>query len=233
MLQISDKVYCDELFNSIEVENKILPNPYKEYPYLIIENFLSPEFLQEIASSIQASTNLKKAKVKIQTDNGIIDNELNEIHRKTNIYFFNDEQTKFYHNQFLKYKKEIENFYNVVLTNSTEIQALEYKQGYFYVKHADDSSELVDDDGNTVGFLNVAPQRKLTTVLFCTNCDDYEGGELKFNYLYDKDGNCKIIKPNAGDMIVFPSNPIYSHEVMEVKSGYRLTAVQWHDAMVL
>ena len=233
MLQISDKVYCDELFNSIEVENKILPSPYKEYPYFIIENFLSPEFLQEIAISIQASTNLKKAKVKIQTDNGIIDNELNEIHRKTNIYFFSEEQTKFYHNQFLKYKKEIEDFYNVILTNSTEIQALEYKKGYFYVKHADDSSELVDDDGNTVGFLNIAPQRKLTTVLFCTNCDEYDGGELKFNYLYDKEGNYKIIKPNAGDMIVFPSNPIYSHEVMEVKSGYRLTAVQWHDAMVL
>jgi SM-20-related protein len=33
-------------------------------------------------------------------------------------------------------------------------------------------------------------------------------------------------------LVVFASNPIYTHEVKEVKEGYRLTLVQWHDALL-
>jgi SM-20-related protein len=114
-----------------------------------------------------------------------------------------------------------------------------YKEGYFYVKYADDSSEFVDEDGQTLGFKCVAPERKLITVLFGSSHNDrlsdnevgFEGRELLFNYFYDKDGNTVKIKPKAGDMVVFPSNPYFSHEVLPVKKGYRLTLVQWHDAI--
>jgi SM-20-related protein len=65
------------------------------------------------------------------------------------------------------------------------------------------------------------------------NAEDegFSGGELLFNYLYDKEGSLVKIKPQAGDMVVFPSNPYFSHEVLPVKEGYRLTLVQWHDAI--
>lgn len=62
--------------------------------------------------------------------------------------------------------------------------------------------------------------------------DEYEGGELVFNYLYDKDGNVVQLKGRSGDMIVFLSNPVYTHEVKEVISGNRFTLVQWHDAII-
>lgn len=53
-----------------------------------------------------------------------------------------------------------------------------------------------------------------------------------FNYLFDAQGNNIKFIPEAGDMIVFPSNPIFSHEVLRVEDGYRLTLVQWHNAIV-
>jgi SM-20-related protein len=118
---------------------------------------------------------------------------------------------------------------------------LQYKKGFFYKKHADDSSELIDTNNQTVGFVNVAPQRKITTVLFGTTCQDdeetnnkysFKGGELVFNYLYDKNNNQIKFKPKAGDMIIFPSNPYFSHEVLPVTNGYRLTLVQWHDGII-
>jgi SM-20-related protein len=125
------------------------------------------------------------------------------------------------------------------MTLSTDIQVLEYKEGYFYVKHADDSSELIDENGDTVGFKCVAPERKLTTVLFATShqCNTQEGsecfsgGELLFNYFFNEKGEPVKIKAEAGDMVVFPSNPYFSHEVLPVQKGYRLTLVQWHDAI--
>jgi SM-20-related protein len=38
------------------------------------------------------------------------------------------------------------------------------------------------------------------------------------------------LRPEAGDMVVFFSNPYFSHEVLPVKEGYRLSLVQWHNA---
>ncbi len=240
-MQISNNVYCDNLFENIEVVNKLLPNPYKDYPYLIIKNFFSQQLSNEIANSVQKDNKtLKKAKVKHEILNGIIQPELIEKYRKTNIYKLNDTYQNIYDTQFLKYKPIIEEYFSSVLTFSTKVQVLEYKKGYFYVKHADDSSEIIDENGDTIGFKNVANMRKITTVLFGTNHTEnykndkysFSGGELKFNYLYDKDNNPIILKPQAGDMIVFPSNPYFSHEVLEVQDGYRLTLVQWHDAII-
>lgn len=53
--------------------------------------------------------------------------------------------------------------------------------------------------------------------------DDYEGGELWFKYLDQK------IKPDAGDIVVFPSTFIYAHASLPVKSGIKYSAVTMFD----
>lgn len=240
MLQISNCVYCDDIFNGLEIENKILPNPYKDYPYLVIKNFLSKKLLENIVNSVQKDHDADKAEVKVQSEKGIIDSKLSEKYRKTNIYQLENEFLALYEKRFLKYKPEFESYFNVLLTNSTDVQVLEYTKGYYYKKHADDSSEIIDKNGNTIGFYPIAQQRKLTTVLFGTSYSEtvedrfhFQGGELAFNYLYDKEGKMLKFQPQAGDMLVFPSNPYFSHEVLKVQHGYRLTLVQWHDAIIL
>jgi len=53
--------------------------------------------------------------------------------------------------------------------------------------------------------------------------DDYEGGEIEFN-------NFKLkIKPKANQMIVFPSNYVYTHTVHPVTYGTRYAVVGWWD----
>lgn len=239
MIQISNHIYCDKRLEQLEITNRLLPNPYRETPYLIIKNFFTPELCKQLASLVKKDEDAQTAKVKQESISGIIEADVVTKYRKTNIYTLDDFYSEYYAKQFLKYKPMIEEYFGAAMTLSTEIQVLEYKEGYFYVKHADDSSELVDEDGQTVAFKCVAPERKLTTVLFATshrcNSDDhsegFSGGELLFNYLYDQEGNPVKIKPQAGDMVVFPSNPYFSHEVLPVEKGYRLTLVQWHDAM--
>ena len=240
MIQISTHIYCDPLFEHIEIENKLLPSQYKDYPYLIIKNFFSQEACDELASLVQEDEETKrKAKVKKEVFSGIVQSDIVEEYRKTNIYELDTFYQHYYDEQFMKYKPVIEEYFNIALTLSTDVQVLEYKKGFFYVKHADDSSEIIDKDEKTVGFKVVAPQRKLSTVLFATShmtqADEkalsFSGGELMFNYFYDKDGETVKIQPEAGDMLIFPSNPYFSHEVLPVEEGYRLTLVQWHDAI--
>ena len=53
--------------------------------------------------------------------------------------------------------------------------------------------------------------------------DNCEGGELWFNRLDQK------IKPETGDIVVFPSTFIYSHASLPVKSGVKYSAVTMFD----
>lgn len=240
MIQISTHIYCDSLFENIEIENKLLANQYKDYPYLMIKNFFSPAACQKLVSLVQEDEESKrKAKVKKEVFTGIVQADVVEEYRKTNIYKLDTFYRNYYNEQFIKYKPVIEEYFNIALTLSTDVQVLEYKKGFFYVKHADDSSEIIDKDGQTIGFKSVAPQRKLSTVLFATShvsngdekAQSFSGGELMFNYLYNQEGEAVKIKAEVGDMIIFPSNPYFSHEVLRVEDGYRLTLVQWHDAI--
>jgi len=51
--------------------------------------------------------------------------------------------------------------------------------------------------------------------------DDFEGGELKFpwlNYQYT---------PVAGDLVIFPSNHLYTHESLPIKSRNKYALVSW------
>lgn len=231
--QISNYIYCDGFLNSLDIETRLLPNPYYDYPYLIIKNFFSKEVCSEIIRSIKKDEDAIDAKVKSKN----YANHINKNIRKTKIYKLEQEYKKIYNKMFKLHQAKIENFFNIALTTSTKIQVLEYTKGSFYVAHSDDSNMIRKDD-NLIGFKRVSNNRKLTSVLFATghgssgDINSFLGGELLFNYLYDEEGNNIKIEPDAGDMILFLSNPYFTHEVLEVKSGYRLSIVQWHDALI-
>jgi hypothetical protein len=53
--------------------------------------------------------------------------------------------------------------------------------------------------------------------------DDYKGGEIKFR-LQDL-----LYKPEAGDLIIFPSNYIYPHQAMPVTNGTKYSIVTMLD----
>jgi predicted 2-oxoglutarate/Fe(II)-dependent dioxygenase YbiX len=54
--------------------------------------------------------------------------------------------------------------------------------------------------------------------------DDYLGGEIEFPH-YDVK-----IKPEAGTLVLFPSNYAYRHIAHEVTSGIKYALVTWiHD----
>ncbi|CAA6818450.1 MAG: Unknown protein [uncultured Sulfurovum sp.] len=239
-IQLSNKIFCDDFLHTAVTENKYLPNPYNDYPFLIIENFLTSKETQTISNTIQQQAEVAKAKVKAKLLDSIEVPKVVEEIRKTSLHVLPQVFEELYMEKFLSHQKKIEEFFSMGLLQSTPLQVLVYREGDFYIKHADDSREIVDKNGETVGFNCVVPTRKLSTVLFGTSHssnkisnDEYtfEGGELVFNYLFDDNGDALVIYPKAGEMIIFFSNPFFSHEVKPVTSGYRLSMVQWHNAL--
>ena len=231
MHQISNYVYARDELLTMDIPTRRLPNPYHDHPYMVIPGVLS---LDECAAITHAALNDKES-IRAQLRGKALDTTI----RKTDIYTLSPEHLKLYQNRFDSIRGTIEEFFALSLSKSTDVQVLGYGRGSFYRRHSDDSSELRNSDGSTVGFRTVAPERKLTSIVFATSYvshsaddDHFSGGELLFNYLCDANGNTITLRPTAGDMVIFLSNPYFSHEVLPVIDGFRLSLVQWHNALL-
>ena len=235
MTQISNNIYCADFLITLDIKTKLLPNPYYDYPYLIIENFLSSHECDDINEKVKEDDDYQKAQLKINHSD--IKATTNEEIRKTNIYALNKNHLEIYTNRFLQHQALIEDYFKIALTTSTDVQVLEYLKGSFYTMHSDDSSMMYKNN-ELIGFTPVAKQRKISTVLFTTTNDElisdttFTGGELLFNFLCDINGHEVKIKPKAGSMLVFLSNPYFTHEVLKVIQGRRISLVQWHNAII-
>lgn len=232
MHQISNYVYARDELLEWDIPTKRLPNPYHDFPYMVLEGVLSPAECRAITQSALADQESVQAELRGRS--------LDTAIRKTDIHTLSPEHRTIYDRRFEAVRREIEEFFALSLAKATDVQVLGYESGSFYLKHSDDASELRDVQGKVVGYRTVAPERKLTSVLFTTSytphpsdTDHFSGGELLFNYLCDEHGTTITLRPEAGDMVVFLSNPYFSHEVLPVKEGYRLSLVQWHDALII
>ena len=84
-------------------------------------------------------------------------------------------------------------------------QLLKYGVGEMFKQHVDDHPMF---------------PRLITSLAYLN--DSYTGGEVYFKY------QDVTYAPKLGDILFFPSNFVYNHEVKEVTSGQRLTLVTWY-----
>lgn len=110
------------------------------------------------------------------------------------------------------YKNECFSIYNKEIKSIEPTQLLHYPIGGKYEIH-NDSEDFID--GKIVRKLN----RDIS--ILCYLNDDYEGGELEFNFLGI------TIKPKKSMIITFPSYYEFTHQVHPVTKGERYTLVTW------
>lgn len=96
--------------------------------------------------------------------------------------------------------------YGVKVTYQEAINVVKYGPNEFFNVHSDDG-EPYRCTVSTVAYIN----------------DDYDGGELWFNFFDVK------IKPEAGDLVISPSAYIYSHASLPVTSGTKYALVTMFD----
>lgn len=96
-------------------------------------------------------------------------------------------------------------FKKVNIKEDTGYELLRYNKGQFYIQHVDSSAE----------------EHRLVSCSFHLN-DDYEGGEFGF---FNREMK---IKAGKGDVVMFPSNFMYPHEIMPVTKGTRYSIITWY-----
>lgn len=94
--------------------------------------------------------------------------------------------------------------YHANINSKEQPQLLRYGKGQQFHDHIDDHPFFT----------------RRISITFYIN-DEYEGGEIEFNRF-----NLKI-SAKANQLLIFPSNFIYNHQVHAVTEGTRYVVVQW------
>lgn len=106
-------------------------------------------------------------------------------------------------------KDEIKKAYNLhdieIVEKEEWLGVVHWETGSYLKTHVDDLGYVTENHLPIIIYLN----------------DNYEGGEIKF------ETHDVSIKPKTGDLVVFPGNMHYAHEVKEVLSGDRYTLPIW------
>ncbi len=237
LTRISDKIYAPIkwLDTLVPVELKLLPNPYHEYPYRYFDTQADVNGLYEYVKRYKDEADRIGV---ISTEEGIVQPKTKSGIRNTYNLLPDENFLEEYTELFLRHKEDMERFFNVSIVQSGDPQILIYTPGCFYIRHSDNCTELLSD-GKLAGFKPVASHRVVTTVLFLSDCvekvcdaqKEYSGGELRFDFLCDEHRRCVTVAPKKGFMISFLSNPYFSHSVLKVKEGLRISVAQWHRAI--
>lgn len=112
--------------------------------------------------------------------------------------------------------------WNFQLDTPEELQFTKYKLNQHYNWHQDSYVTPYEDERYK------GKIRKLSSIFLISDPEDYEGGELLFNFNRDieKKEIHKVPKLKRGSVIIFPS--FIWHKVNPVKSGTRYSLVNWH-----
>ena len=172
----------------------------------VIEHFLEPDLCELIVAEMQA-TEGSAATVYGRAASGSIDTNV----RKTLRIVPSTETLELVIRRLLSCKSDVEQHFNVSLSECEQPQFLRYREGDFFVAH---------QDGNT-GLLRLDTElRLISTVIFLN--DVYGGGSLVFSNV-----SSKYDMPAApGTLVAFRSET--THEVTPVTHGERFSIASWY-----
>ena len=105
-------------------------------------------------------------------------------------------------------------YYNTKSFHCSEMIIRRYNQGSEFKYHHDDII------GEMFQHWFIRRQNILTCNFYFSDAKDYEGGDLTFT--------CgKTFHPSIGDIIIFPSNWMFYHEVQKITKGKRYSGTVW------
>lgn len=198
--------------------------------YWFFTSVISPDTCDKIIK-LGLSKKLEIGSIgKFKEKNKLTKKELKELKQKrnSNIVFLND---KWLYDEILPFVHNANKSanWNFDFDWCESIQFTEYKKNQHYGWHADDFG--IPMKSNDKNFDNKI--RKISCIISLSDSNDYEGGDLQFDYRdYDPEiqkpsssiVTCEQIKPR-GSIVVFPS--FLWHKVNPVTKGKRYSLVLW------
>jgi PKHD-type hydroxylase len=200
--------------------------------YYYFQSALTPRFCDELikyGTAQQEQLALTGGQTnKIQEGKNLSDEDLKDLKKKrdSNIVWLNDRWIYKEIQPFIHQANRLANW-NFDWNFSESCQFTKYKLNQFYDWHADAWENVYDNPSNPDTHGKI---RKLSVTCSLSAPEDYEGGELEFDFRNtdpDKPAirKCAEIKPR-GSIVVFPS--FVWHRVRPVTKGTRYSLVIWN-----
>ena len=180
----------------------------------VIEHFLEPDLCELIVAEMKAMEG-SAATVYGRAASGSIDTNV----RKTLRVVPSTETLELVIQRLLSCKPDVEQHFNVSLSECERPQFLRYREGDFFVAH---------QDGNT-GLLRLDTELRLISAIMFLNeqseapgIDVYGGGSLVFSNVSSK----YDMPAEPGTLVAFRSET--THEVTPVTHGERFSIASWY-----
>ena len=170
-----------------------------------LKNIINPVFSKKLINFIKV-----KGKQNLKTKGGVLKNIRNvkgyqlNFNTPTNLFYWNyvkQEIERLYSHYKYKFPHMKSSFIN-------QIDLLKYTSGGKYLVHTDHFSTC---------------PRHLSIIMNLN--ENYEGGDLVFTD--QKEYEIKRFKLSSGDIVFFPSNFLYPHQIEPITKGTRYSIVAW------
>jgi hypothetical protein len=241
MVPISRRFSYDDAYLTprIPPECRYLNSFETDEPFFRAENFLSGEECDALAERLLRTGSAGKLALRYAAE-GANASRIKIKARNTDALVLYPEDLALYRRAFEKVKPDLERFFRVRLGESEGVQALGYSRGCRYRRHADSCNPRFNRLGFIKDWVCTLPNRVISTIFFLSDAANHPmtgpnqcvGGDVTFAYLRDDQNRPYRLRPRKGLFVAFPGTPYFSHEVHEVKDGYRVTLVEWYGAEI-
>jgi predicted 2-oxoglutarate/Fe(II)-dependent dioxygenase YbiX len=141
----------------------------------------------------------------------------NQVHRitdKSQQYVYNTTCSDMLavHTQMHRASFELDKFYGKTVEKWEVPMVRIYPTGGHFGLHVD---AILEEDGKKIAYMD----REYTVIMWMN--DDYEGGVLRFPELKVE------VPPKIGQMVMFPADRRFLHEVTQVTKGLRYQVMTW------
>jgi len=183
------------------------------YDYVKVYNLLSKELCEKSISEMEDIAKFQQHNFTFYEDSEMIRRTRSgdkELSMSFDVIPSTPEIMQVYWNAIYTYFKELNFPWYTGWQGFTQVRFNRYQQSTLMALHCDHIKDLFD--GNRKGI-------PVISIVGVFN-DDYKGGDF---IMFDD----KKIDLKQGDVLLFPSNFLYPHEVTEVTEGCRYTGVSW------
>ena len=201
----------DKLIKS-EIHNGQFSSSMKDH-ILHLPSFIDKDICLSVINSLD---NLDKDKSAPYTD-GLLNNDA-DSYFDPDIEHINLVRDRIFVDGIKEYASEVRSFnwsyYDTDSFHCSEMIIRRYNKGSEFKYHHDDII------GEIFPHWFLRRQNILTCNFYFSDADDYDGGDLVFT--------CgKSFHPSMGDIIIFPSNWMFYHEVQKITRGKRYSGTVW------
>ena len=180
---------------------------------LYLPSFIDKDICLSVMNSLD---NLEKDKSSPYTD-GLLNNDA-DSYFDPDIEHIDTVRDRIFVDGVKEYANKVRSFnwsyYDTDSFHCSEMIIRRYNQGSEFKYHHDDII------GEIFPHWFLRRQNILTCNFYFSNADDYDGGDLVFT--------CgKSFHPSMGDIIIFPSNWMFYHEVQKITKGTRYSGTVW------